>query len=188
VCRRLALIIAVLAFAALTTASPSNAEFRVCNKAKEKIDVAFGYDGGRQGFIAEGWWVLESGKCATVKAGALNLQYYYLYGRRKDGGEWDGSDDKKAGAFCVKNEKFTLYQRKYGDNEDEDCKKAGLESKSFFRVDVGEYRRWTQTLEDETVAAPAPPRPNPPPRSGGGDGGGGGAGGGNACQRFPNLC
>jgi uncharacterized membrane protein len=124
------------------------AEFRVCNKAKEKIDVAFGYDGGRQGFIAEGWWILAVGQCTTVMSGALRLRYYYVYGRGYNGTEWDGSDDSEAGTFCVKNEKFKLYQRRYGDNEEEDCKKAGLESKSFFLVDVGDYNLWTQTLDD----------------------------------------
>jgi uncharacterized membrane protein len=181
--RRLALSFAVLAIAALTTVSPSNAEFRVCNKSTQRLDVAIGYDGGRQGWIAEGWWVIDVNKCTTVKGGDLNSRNYYLYATNNNGSEWIGSDGEGGAPFCVKVGKvFTLYQRKYGDNRDEDCKKAGLDSKSFLMVDVGEYRRWTHTLENEVVAAPnPPPRPNPPPIGGGG-------GGGNACQRFPNLC
>src|SRR4051794_34170833 len=120
---RLSSVIAVSVIAILTTASPGNAQFRVCNKAKEKIDVAFGYDGGRQGFIAEGWWVLAVNQCATVMSGALGLRYYYVYGKGYDGTKWDGSDDRNPGSFCVKYEKFTLYQRQYGDNEQADCKK-----------------------------------------------------------------
>jgi uncharacterized membrane protein len=185
---RLILIIGGSAVAAVTFVSPSKAEFRVCNKAKEKIDVAFGYDGGRRGFIAEGWYVLDIGKCTTVKGGTLQLRYYYLYGRGYDGTEWDGSDDENAGPFCVKDgSKFTLFQNRYGDDEEEDCKKAGLQSKSFFRVDVGDNSTWTHTLDPEAVAAPSPKpsppppnRPNPPPANPNG--------GGNACQRFPNLC
>jgi len=174
---------ATLAAAALISLSPGKAELRVCNKSKERLDVAVGYDGGGQGWIAEGWWTIDINKCAVVKGGDLDAKYYYLYGRGNDGGEWDGTDGEGA-PFCIKDEKFTLYQKKYGDNGDDDCKKAGLSSQSFFQIDVGEYRRWTQTLDSgDDAPAPAPnpaPAPSPSP--------GPNPGGGNACQRYPNLC
>jgi uncharacterized membrane protein len=174
-------VIAVLATAALLLPSPGKAELRVCNKSKERLDVAVGYDGGNQGWIAEGWWTIDVNKCSVVKGGDLDARYYYLYGRGNDGREWDGTDGEGA-PFCIKDQKFTLYQKRYGDNQDQDCKKAGLYSQSFFQVDVGEYRRWTQTLDNGDGApppAPSPaPAPNPPPNNGGG----------NACQRYPNLC
>jgi uncharacterized membrane protein len=181
---RLALGITVLAIASLTTASPSNAEFRVCNKSSKSLDVAFGYDGGRQGWISEGWWVIGVGKCVIVRGGDLNNRYYYVFAKGDNGTEWNADDDGQEGsAFCIADKVFTLYQRRYEPNDEEACKKQGLQSKNFLQVDVGEYLRWTQTLEDEASAKPAAPPPSAapatplPPSSGG-----------NACQRYPNLC
>jgi uncharacterized membrane protein len=178
---RAALVMVILGIATLVTVAPSEAELRVCNKSTAKLDVAVGYDGGRQGWIAEGWWTIEVNKCSVVKGGDLDARYYYLYARADGGAEWDGTDGEGA-PFCIKDEKFTLYQSRYGDNRDSACKKAGLYSQSFFQVDVGDYRRWTQTLDNGHAGPPAPapnpaPSPNPPPSNGG-----------NACQRYPNLC
>jgi uncharacterized membrane protein len=175
-------IAAVLAVAGVDSISPSRAEFRVCNKSKTELNVAIGYDGGRQGWIAQGWWSIGTDKCTTVLSNELHNRYYYLYADNADGGEWAGGGDDDR-LFCIKDEKFLHYRSRYGQNEDNDCKKAGLNSKLFFQVDIGDYHRWTHTLEDETEAAPAPapptpqPGPSPPPNNGG-----------NACQRYPNLC
>jgi len=180
--------IAVIAIASVAAISPGHAEFRVCNKSGERLDVALGYDGGRQGWISEGWWNIGVNRCVAVRNGDLDSRYYYLYAQGSSGTEWSADDDDEHGAlFCVSDKEFVLNQRRYDPSDEEACKKNGLQSKRFFMVDVGDYTRWTQTLEPDTPQTPARPNPSPsnqpPPSSGGG-----GSVGGNACQRYPNLC
>ena len=160
---RMAFSIVLTAIASLTLTSTGNAEFRVCNKAGAQLDVAIGYENGRQGWISEGWWTLKVGECTVVLSGNLNNRYYYVYAENGDGGEWNG-EDSKSGDFCVKDEKFKLYLDRYGkDINEEVCKKHGLVYKNFYEVDVGNYKRWTQTLEpidDDPLPSPfVPERP-----------------------------
>src|SRR5215207_7098534 len=91
---RFVLAIAVVTIAFLSATAPGQAEFRVCNKSTERVDVALGYDGGRKGWIAEGWWGVGVGKCVTLLGGRLNNRYYYLYAKGDDGNEWDGEEDE----------------------------------------------------------------------------------------------
>jgi uncharacterized membrane protein len=190
-CLRWVLGVAAFAVASGAAYTPANAEFRVCNKSGERVDVAFGYDGGRAGWIAEGWWTLGTGRCVIVHAQNLNNRYYYLYAEGNRGTEWNGENDRTGSDFCITRKAFKLFQRRYGQNHEADCSKHGLESKTFFEVNVGNYLRWTQTLDpgtDEPALHPtpdvpksgpppgkAPPPSKPPPR-------------GSACERFPNLC
>lgn len=170
--------------AVLMAVAPAAAEFRVCNNAGETVDVAFGYEGGANtGWIAEGWYQVRAGRCVTVYGGQLNGRYYYLYAEGASGTEWNGDDSENA-SFCINRNVFKLFQRRYGDNDEEDCKKHNLESKRFFEVDVGDDLSWTQTLDGASNQPTNSPRPPPqtsappgapPPR-------------GSACERFPNLC
>jgi uncharacterized membrane protein len=189
---RLAVAIAGFALASLAAIAPAAAEFRVCNKSGETVDVAFGYSGGgKTGWIAEGWYKVNAGGCVTVFGGRLNNRYYYLYAESAGGREWTG--ERGAGApFCITRKQFKLFQNRYGSNQEADCAKHQLESKRFFQVDTGEHVRWVQTLSPSqkgpappsaSAPPPAPPPPSasapppsqPPPR-------------GSACERFPNLC
>jgi uncharacterized membrane protein len=183
---RSAVGLAGFALASLAAMAPAAAEFRVCNKSGETVEVAFGYSGGgKTGWIAEGWYRVNAGGCVTVLSERLSNRYYYLYAEGTGGHAWDGTGE--AGApFCVARKRFKLFQSRYGSNEEADCAKHQLESKRFFQVDTGEHGRWVQTLtasQQEPAPAPAPPPPSasapppssPPPK-------------GSACERFPNLC
>lgn len=185
-CARLLLGLAVALTVSVSAMAPAAAEFRVCNKSRERVDVAFGYDGGgKTGWVAEGWYTINPGRCETVYGRQLNSRYYYLYAEGADGTEWNG-DSGKGSPFCIVRKVFRLFQRLYGANDEEACQKHKFESKNFFEVDVGDYLRWVQTLDGATdnpapppppppQGSPAPPPSQPPPR-------------GSACERFPNLC
>jgi uncharacterized membrane protein len=180
--------IAALTLAFFAPTAPSLADFRVCNQSKEQIDVAFGYEGGRNMWIAEGWWTIKHGKCATVWSGPLRNRYYYLYAEGDKGTEWDASEGDKGSSFCVKSEKFKLDQRKYGSSDEDECQKHGLESKLFFEVDVSNYDSWTHTLDPAVEAAAPAPNPNPPQGAPAPKPAEGSRPGGSACERYPNLC
>jgi uncharacterized membrane protein len=174
----------VFAFVSAVAVTPSHAQLRVCNKSGQNVDVAVGYDAGRSGFMAEGWYAIKSGRCVTVYGQRLSNRYYYLYAEGHSDATWDGTDDDQGIDFCVSRKVFKHAYNRYGSNAEEDCEPHSLESKRFFLVDVGEYRRWTQTLDPASDApTPTPQEPEgeppvatPPPERG------------SACERFPNLC
>lgn len=202
---RLVVGIAGVALAWLAAIAPAAAQFRVCNKSGETVEVAFGYNGsGNTGWIAEGWYRIRPGGCATVHAVPLNGRYYYVYADGGGGSGWSGESGAPAASFCVSRKQFKLFQSRYGStNEAAECAKHQLESRRFFRVDTGEHRQWVQNLvtsrggpvqasppapPPRSTSAPPPSQPppsqsppsqappsQPPPK-------------GSACERFPNLC
>jgi uncharacterized membrane protein len=180
--------IAGFVLASLTAIAPAAAEFRVCNKSQETVDVAFGYDGGgKTGWIAEGWYTIGRGRCVTVYGGRLNGRYYYLYAEGADGNEWNG-EGTEGSPFCITRKVFKLFQRRYGSNEEEDCEKHKLESKRFFEINVGEHFRWVQTLDPPRGGSPPPSAPAPPPQTSPAPPPSQPPARGSACERFPNLC
>lgn len=133
--------------------SPANAWFDVCNKSGEEVTVAFAYldingstpdiFGNREpmrpnGWNSEGWWTLNSGKCARVYPHQLNERnsYFYVHAHSSDGGTWGGNHN-----FCTISNEFTLG---YAD------KVCGLNGtwKSFSEVDTGNAKNYTYSLTD----------------------------------------
>src|SRR5262249_43840065 len=194
--RRAALSVAVLLAAMSIRAQPAHAGFRICNQSDLTIETAYGYNDGRRGWVAEGWWKVAPSKCVELTHRDLSTRYYYVYARDTDGGrlaEWEGDTP-----FCVDHKAFTLYQARYGKNNEADCARAGLESLEFFKVDTEDATDWTLKLTKNGPVAsgpgavpPAPqlqpqrPNQNPvtPPQTAPG-----GGNAGTACQRYPNLC
>jgi uncharacterized membrane protein len=126
------------AVVAMTTvaATPSLADFRVCNKAREKVLVAFGYEAGRNGWVAEGWWSINHGSCTTVFSGNLRQRYYYLFAESESDDndhEWSGDQTGKGAHFCTNSNKFKIFQRKYDPNNEEACQKGRFRLQAFFR-------------------------------------------------------
>jgi uncharacterized membrane protein len=168
----------------------ADAGFRVCNQSDLRISVALGYVDRARGWVAQGWWVIDAAKCASVYAADLDNRYYYLYAESTaDGGKttWSGKVP-----FCIQKQKFLLFQAEYGKNTPDDCAKAGLELVNFDVVDVGQSKNHTLNFagggnpqsrpsQSPVTAAPAPQPALPPAAPGGGTGG-------TACQRYPNLC
>src|SRR5262245_53368435 len=69
---------ALILWAALATASPAHADFRLCNNTGSRVGVAVGYK-DNDGWATEGWWNLQALNCETLLRGALVARYYYVY-------------------------------------------------------------------------------------------------------------
>ena len=130
---RLALVAALLAFGAASTAL---ADFRVCNRTKYLLNVAVGYGAGPE-FATEGWWSVTPNSCATPIRGALTGRYVYLYATDID------AADVLVGAvsMCVNHRKFKIYGIA-------DCWRRGLEAVNFQEIDTLSAPDWTVFLND----------------------------------------
>jgi len=60
------------------------ADFRVCNKLSNRIDVAIGHANGN-GTTVRGWTLVGANDCETIIKGDLKWRYYYLYARHPNG-------------------------------------------------------------------------------------------------------
>lgn len=203
----MALIVILTAMAA--GAQQAQAGLRFCNVSSFSVEIAVGYVDREQGWVSEGWWVIDAHDCKVPPPlhNALDNRFYYYYARGREG---DHRKTTFTGAtpFCVKHEPFKLYQAQYGKDHIADCAKAGLFSVPFSKIDTNNQPGFTLRLNgDDDINAvaqqpppviapqpypPAPPQviqppavqqngpvPMPAPQGGGG---------GTACQRFPNLC
>ena len=113
------------------------ATFTVCNKAKEPIDVAIGYDDKDLGMVSEGWWKLAVGDCTDIKpADGKNHQYYFLYGRGERGGNWSSFDPTEEGEFCVTKRSFKFINRDFEKNGKLECRRRGASTIKFRRIDT----------------------------------------------------
>jgi uncharacterized membrane protein len=185
---RLVTGVATIVAACVAMANSATAEFRVCNKSSEQINVVFGYHEQGSDWVAAGWWIINVGDCALIHGPIVN-PYFYLYGEGVNGSIWSGDKAADGSNFCIARQGFKLLRKAYGHvNGYEDCQRHKLESKRFFRVDAGNNIQWTHTLyagpAHSGQGVPRPPPPPPPiqptptrPPSGG-----------TACERFPNLC
>lgn len=197
---RLPVGLAGFAVASLAAMVPAAADFRVCNKSGETVDVAIGFFADdKSGWISRGWYRINAGGgCVPVWWGDLNNRYYYVYADTGGGAghRWDGAGTNRPTApFCVSKATFRLDQNLYGSRQDADCARHQLHSRTFFRVDVGNARQFDFTLDlprgPSQPAPPSSPTPtpaSPPPVTSGPPPSKPPPGKGSACERFPNLC
>src|ERR1700722_8522398 len=91
-----ALLLAVASTAVAIGAQPANAGFRVCNQFERRVDVAFGYVDRQQGWMAQGWYIIEPSACKDVHRADLDNRYYYLFIRSSRDATWTGDVP-----FCI---------------------------------------------------------------------------------------
>lgn len=126
------------------TASPAQADLRICNETQSRIGLAIGYHDG-QGWLTEGWFNLRSNTCETVIRGQLSAKYYYVYGVDYDrGGDWGGKS-----FMCTRDREFTI---RGSDN----CLARGYDRTGFFEIDIGDQRNWTVQLTDRNRSGGTP--------------------------------
>jgi uncharacterized membrane protein len=161
----IALITGIAGVMLAASATPSAADFRLCNQTPSRVGVAIGYK-DKDGWTTEGWWNLPTRTCETLLRGALVARYYYVYAVDYDrGGEWSGQAH-----MCTRDREFTV-------RGTEDCLARGYDRTGFFEVDTGEQQSWTVTLTEQgetprtsgpaTPLLPIPPAvrtPQQPPR------------------------
>lgn len=196
---RLQIVLALMVVMLGLGTQRAEARFRVCNQMNQSLSVAFGYVDRTRGWVAQGYWTIDTNQCTNIYEPDLDNRYYYVFAQSTA-----GAIPLQGGtvSFCIDNKRFLSYQEQYGKSSPEDCAKAGLRSVPFFSVDVGQGQanhvlNLTGTIPGPPPVAPAPvqppnypppqpnvvqaPRPAPPSSSGSG-------GGGTSCQRYPNLC
>ena len=194
-------VLGLMALLLVLSAERADAGFRVCNQFEQRLSIAFGYVDRARGWVAQGWWVIDTNQCTSLYAADLDNRYYYILAKPTAGGpDWKGGKVP----FCIQEQQFLLFQAQYGRNTPEDCAKAGLQSAQFISVDVGQgEKNHTFTFggnapavkrlptippaQPPVAVTPPPPQPPvavaPPPVPPVPPGGGG-----TACQRYPNLC
>jgi uncharacterized membrane protein len=157
-----ALWLAVASTAVAISVQPANAGFRVCNQFERRVDIAFGYVDRQNGWMAQGWYIMDPSECRIIHHEDLDNRYYYLFIRAPSNGAlWTGEVP-----FCIQQKKFLLTQSQYGKNSPDDCHKAGLDYAQFFKVDVNGAKSFSYTIASNNPGTPgAVPQPQPPPVS-----------------------
>jgi uncharacterized membrane protein len=83
---------------------PAKAGFDVCNKTKEKVDVAVAYVNRAGGFISEGWFTFapcESCSQLVNSSQTSDPHNYFYYAKTPQGAVWSGNS-----TFCIRSGQF----------------------------------------------------------------------------------
>lgn len=105
----------------LLVGTPVKADWVICNKTAEKMDVAVAYVNPAGGFISEGWWTLQyCGGCATVMRSTETSDHADLFFHARGKGRVMDGETR----FCTKGGAF-----KIGDHAN--CQERGLTATSF---------------------------------------------------------
>jgi uncharacterized membrane protein len=139
---------ATAAALSLMAGSDSRADFKVCNKSKERASVSIGYNSSEYGWTSEGWWRVPVGDCVNIINGDLKSRYYYVYATGHRGGTWSGRKEQDGGFFCIAKEKYTLHNREYQKDKTINCEKSRFQTKKFRIVDTGEAKSFTYNLTE----------------------------------------
>jgi uncharacterized membrane protein len=132
--------LAGLAFTAEASLSPVRADFRTCNETANPLALAIAHSDGLQ-WVSEGWWTIESHKCATILIGPLKARYYYLHAVQfKPDGTYDGGwiGDRY---FCTTRRSFTITSR-------DECATRGYDRTGFFEVDTQDAVDYVHVLTE----------------------------------------
>ena len=138
-----------LAAAMMIAASPAWAGFKVCNRSKEGISVAVGYNSKDYGWMSEGWWSVSPGDCTRLVSGDLDQRYYYIYAVGDDGGLWAArKGEQDGGFFCISKHKFTYRNSDYMKHNVIDCESGNETTKQFSEVDTENADDFTYNLRN----------------------------------------
>jgi uncharacterized membrane protein len=137
---------ATLLVTAIGTAEDCFANFRVCNRSEQRVDVAFGYPHPQFGWTSEGWWTIASGECRTIFQGSLTNRYYYLYATGSAGAVWQGPEGQNGGFFCIQPEKFVFSNSSFVHEGTLNCDHHNLQSRKFILIDTGGLPNHVHTL------------------------------------------
>jgi uncharacterized membrane protein len=105
----------------LLVGTPVRADWVICNKTAEKMDVAVAYVNPAGGFISEGWWTLQyCGGCAKVMRSRETSDHANLFYHARGKSRVIDGDTR----FCTKEGAFMI-----GDHAN--CGERGLSATSF---------------------------------------------------------
>lgn len=141
-------VVGAVALIFVLGASQSHADFRVCNKSAERVNVAIGYNSKEYGWTSEGWWGIAPGGCHDIITGRLANRYYYVYAIDDKDGVWEAEKSQEGGFFCIAKAKFTLHNREFETNRVLDCEKGDQVTKQFLSVDTKDADNFTYNLTE----------------------------------------
>jgi uncharacterized membrane protein len=194
------------------SATPSRADFRVCNSSGAQVKMAFGNNDSRYGWTSRGWWTLAPNACQNVLYGDIPPGNYYVYTLDTANRPISVPENQPGGTFCIKDESFDLRSSNFMTPQNTiACEANGLKGVKFRAVEVAETQpTFTYSLSNTgvgvsaimplikdavqsldrpvsspqvvTIPAPAPPSSIPQSQPRPSQPAG------TACQRYPNLC
>ena len=128
------LTLGILLFA---SASPAQAEFKVCNQTLDVVNVAIGHILFDQ-FTTEGWWTIGSNACSTVIRDDLTVRHIFVYATDVFGQPLlEGTVP-----MCIGEDRFKIAP---GTG---DCWARSYREEKFYDVDTQATDRWTLFLTE----------------------------------------
>ena len=119
------------------SATPAQADLRLCNMTSSRVGIALGYRDA-QGWVTEGWWNLQSARLRDAAQGQLWRRASITSTRWITTAAANGA----ARSFmCTREREFTI-------RGIEDCLARGFDRSGFFEVDTGEQKSWTIQLTE----------------------------------------
>jgi uncharacterized membrane protein len=198
-----------------SSATPSRADFRVCNASGAQVKMAFGNNDSRYGWTSRGWWTLAPNACQNVLYGDIPPGNYYVYTVDTSNRAISVPENQPGGTFCVKDEAFDLRSASFMTPQNTiACEANALKGVKFRAVEVTETQpTFTYSLVPssmsvgvsaimplikdavQTIERPASspqvvtiPAPAPPSSILQTQPQRPSQPAGTACQRYPNLC
>ncbi|MCG6901209.1 MAG: DUF1036 domain-containing protein [Rhodobacter sp.] len=115
--------------------SSADLGLKFCNETENTQSISVGYEDSKDGFVSEGWWNADPGKCVTPLPGKLKTRYYY-FRAEVDGGDFTGNGF----SFCTTPEAYTIVG-------DKNCEARGYDNEDFREIDTGpDAETFTYTL------------------------------------------
>ncbi|MCO5066561.1 MAG: DUF1036 domain-containing protein [Rhizobiaceae bacterium] len=118
-------------FVAFFLCAPAHAEFTVCNRTLDVVNLAIGreVDGA---FQTDGWWTVGANQCVDAVREELTTRYVYVYATDVFGQAiLDGGT-----TMCVEKRRFTI-------RGIDACWQRGHIAAPFHEVDTQAQIRWT---------------------------------------------
>lgn len=112
-------------------AVPVRAEFVVCNRSFDVVNLAIGRSVGER-FETQGWWTVGTNQCATPIKEDLPARYIYVYLKDVFGRPVLAGDVP----MCVGTREFSIQGL-------DGCRARGHEAVDFHEIDTGSALRWT---------------------------------------------
>jgi len=119
----------------------ARANLTICNDSFDVINFAIGLEDA-QGFATEGWWTVGPNRCATVRRGALESRFFYVFASDVFGQPLlEGVVE-----MCVREGRFNI-------NGIDACWQRGHIAARFAEIDTGAATQYVLVLGNDPPAS-----------------------------------
>jgi len=125
----------------LALPTPARADYKLCNATSYVLQGAIGTQGEPPAleWHSQGWVRILPGSCASVLAGPVKSQSYYVFARSIDAHQGPTKYFSGNERFCTLPKDFFITGR-------ESCALSGYDSNDFIRVDTKAGDNWTTSF------------------------------------------